>query len=877
MNKKLIKISLASTAISFSMLITPLAMAATPACGSTINADTTWDSDMSCNVNGGNGITIGANNIVLDCAGHSMTGPGSGYGVELRNKNGVTIKNCNISGFYFGLVIVSSSFNTLLDNSASSNTENGIYISSSFNNTLTGNTVSSNRRYGIFSDSSSPKSNNNIFTFNDVSLNGSDGIVVDGHDNILTSNTANSNYGNGISLYNSVSSSTLTSNTANSNHISGISLGQNSNNNLIENNTANSNSTFGIYLNSNSNNVLTANTAISNSNTGISINSSSGNTITSNIVNSNGNGINMRGGYVGNNLVLSSNNTIASNTVNSNRGYGIAIDSSSNFNTLTSNTASNNSSGIIIESSNTVLTGNAANNNYNGITLFPGSNNNILTNNTASSNTSLGFYLYVSFNNTLTSNIANLNGQVGIFLGTASHDNTITSNTASSNPVGISLYPGSNNNILTSNTFSNNTQYGILMGSVTNNSIVSNKITDSIYCVKITSSTGTNISKNTCKRNQYGIVSDPSSNNSIDSNTLEEILQDGVLLEGSTNDSVTNNSITSALVGVRANNSTGSAVSGNTIQNSSTTILVLNSPNTTLSGNILQNNVNNTPKVDAASAGTLTSDVPTASLDADNDGIQDDADSCPSVSGNAEFNGCPFADKTLIDLHTVDQFKSGFCGTLPNGKPTPECTNPLSGAVVKVFDRDNAELIAQYGKRPKKEQFGSLFESDLGRVGSCVTDASGSCLAGEDHPGHFLVVAKFTDQDGTALYDGKLKNFKNKLTKETSKQDKDDEDTDDAIPDKGTVITKKLHFEQIITKSGTLKYPKSQTLKLGGSLWALVKSILGNFHNDYVKEVVKKVAEQNGINIPEWGINNGTKDARKLLVGSLIDLTSLSQ
>ena len=91
------------------------------------------------------------------------------------------------------------------------------------------------------------------------------------------------------------------------------------------------------------------------------------------------------------------------------------------------------------------------------------------------------------------------------------------------------------------------------------------------------------------------------------------------------------------------------------------------------------------------------------------------------------------------------------------------------------------------------------------------------------------------------------------------------------------MITKKLHFEQIITKAGTLKYPKSQTLKQGENLWALVKSILGNFNNDYIKEAVEKVAEWNGINIPEWGINNCTKDARKLLTGSVIDLIPLDE
>ncbi|OHB05533.1 MAG: hypothetical protein A3B16_02400 [Candidatus Zambryskibacteria bacterium RIFCSPLOWO2_01_FULL_45_43] len=69
---------------------------------------------------------------------------------------------------------------------------------------------------------------------------------------------------------------------------------------------------------------------------------------------------------------------------------------------------------------------------------------------------------------------------------------------------------------------------------------------------------------------------------------------------------------------------------------------------------------------------------------------------------------------------------------------------------------------------------------------------------------------------------------------------------------------------------------KSHSLSAGESLWSLVRSILGNLHNDYLKAAAKKLAEHNRINVPEWGVNNDTQDAKKLLVGSLIDLTPLA-
>lgn len=67
----------------------------------------------------------------------------------------------------------------------------------------------------------------------------------------------------------------------------------------------------------------------------------------------------------------------------------------------------------------------------------------------------------------------------------------------------------------------------------------------------------------------------------------------------------------------------------------------------------------------------------------------------------------------------------------------------------------------------------------------------------------------------------------------------------------------------------------STTLQSGDSLWSLIKSLLGSVHSDHLKNAVKKVAQHNGINIPEWGINDGQLDARKLLPGLPIDFSPL--
>lgn len=246
-------------------------------------------------------------------------------------------------------------------------------------------------------------------------------------------------------------------------------------------------------------------------------------------------------------------------------------------------------------------------------------------------------------------------------------------------------------------------------------------------------------------------------------------------------------------------------------------------------------------------------------------------DQCPGVSGNAGDTGCPFADKTIITLKINDQSKSGICGTDRNGRVIEECTQSLPGVTVKIFDRDNASLVAQFGKRPKKEQFGDLFESGLGKVGSCVTNLFGTCVAGEDHPGHFLVIAKSVAANGATAYVGRIKNFKSETARDSLEQDRDDEDSDSASPQQGAMITKKLKFEETITKAGALKY---HTLKQGETLWAMALETLGNTNTDAVKLACKQVAKDNGISVPEWNISGNTAD-RNLLVGTMLDISAV--
>ena len=68
-------------------------------CGDTITQDTALDSDLSCS---GTGITVAANDVTLDLAGHTIAGTGSGVGVSVTAER-AEIRRGAITGFARGV------------------------------------------------------------------------------------------------------------------------------------------------------------------------------------------------------------------------------------------------------------------------------------------------------------------------------------------------------------------------------------------------------------------------------------------------------------------------------------------------------------------------------------------------------------------------------------------------------------------------------------------------------------------------------------------------------------------------------------------------------------------------------------------------------
>ena len=187
-------------------------------------------------------VEITANNITLDCNDHSVAGISTGYGVYLKNKEGITIKKCIVTNFTYGIYLGYSSNNSL-SNNTTSNHYSGILIDDWSNgNTVKNNTVNFNRGDGIHL---SDWSNNNIIDSNTTDLNGIGIAISRSFYNTLAANSVGLNDRYGIYISSSDSNNAY-------------------NNNLLANNTANLEYGGGIFISFSNTNKIYHNNFIDN-------------------------------------------------------------------------------------------------------------------------------------------------------------------------------------------------------------------------------------------------------------------------------------------------------------------------------------------------------------------------------------------------------------------------------------------------------------------------------------------------------------------------------------------------------------------------------------------------------------------------------------
>ncbi|MBN2122561.1 right-handed parallel beta-helix repeat-containing protein [Candidatus Micrarchaeota archaeon] len=304
-------------------------------------------------------LAIQADNVVIDCHGHSISNTGvsdaAGIARNLTSTSTVTIRNCRIAYYHQGISLRYLSGGAVLNNTIFNTSHYGLSMSQSCSGTVvSNNTFHNNTDHALY-------------------------IGGNSDNNIITNNTLCNTSGafSAFNLGSNCEYNTFEGNLLYGNYV-GIELGYASNNS-IENNTIRNNSWHAVVMDHGGDNNLTNNIAYGN----------------------------YYGFYVD---PYSQGNVFVNNTAYDHIYYGFYVYRDNEGTTLINNTAYGNRYGFTVgaDSHNTTLWGNTAYENEDGFSIA--SSDNTLTNNTAYNNTHRGFYLYTGYGNTLINDTAYNNG-----------------------------------------------------------------------------------------------------------------------------------------------------------------------------------------------------------------------------------------------------------------------------------------------------------------------------------------------------------------------------------------------------------------------------------------------------------------------------------
>ena len=97
-------------------------------CGASVNESSTLEGNITgCSENG---LNINTSNIILDCQGYSIIGTGVGMGINITNLTNITIINCTLINFTYGILANISNAVNLTGNTAYNNSY-GFFIEGS--------------------------------------------------------------------------------------------------------------------------------------------------------------------------------------------------------------------------------------------------------------------------------------------------------------------------------------------------------------------------------------------------------------------------------------------------------------------------------------------------------------------------------------------------------------------------------------------------------------------------------------------------------------------------------------------------------------------------------------------------------------------------
>jgi parallel beta-helix repeat protein len=120
--------------------------AADDLCGAIITTSLKLDHDLTC---AGNGLVVGADGIKVDLKGHTISGSGTGIGIIVVGRTGVTIMNGTVRSFTTGVQILDSTAVVLKGNEFVGNVDGVDFQAGSIGNTIKENHFQGNTSRGI--------------------------------------------------------------------------------------------------------------------------------------------------------------------------------------------------------------------------------------------------------------------------------------------------------------------------------------------------------------------------------------------------------------------------------------------------------------------------------------------------------------------------------------------------------------------------------------------------------------------------------------------------------------------------------------------------------------------------------------------------------
>lgn len=256
-------------ALGSAVALVPMAPAAAAdvQCGDTITVSTKLTHDLTCS-GPGDALVIGADGVVLDLGGHTITGPGTrepGAGVRAARKTGVVVTRGTITGFADG-VVYDESTNGAVTKLTVRNSGLSINLAGGGGHLVEKNTVIDGYQDAIRVGNSA----GNRIVKNTL-VNNIWGVTVafNAADNYVAKNVATDSHVNGIAVFAGAVRTTLEKNEVTASRGNGIQVNDDASDTMLVKNYSAGNGDDGIHVEGSAA-TLTKNTAVDNADLGIS-------------------------------------------------------------------------------------------------------------------------------------------------------------------------------------------------------------------------------------------------------------------------------------------------------------------------------------------------------------------------------------------------------------------------------------------------------------------------------------------------------------------------------------------------------------------------------------------------------------------------------